>query len=85
MDDMRHGVEEMHVCVRFEDGSFWATVDEFPGVFASGDNLEELRESLQEGIALWLGSPEHGTPSVKLSPLEAGPIATQAKSELEYA
>jgi hypothetical protein len=41
--------QQLHVNVRFEDEAFWATVDEFPGVFATGDNLDELRGSLEEG------------------------------------
>lgn len=42
--------QQLRVNVRLEDGSLWATVEEYPGVFATGDNLDELRESLQEGI-----------------------------------
>jgi hypothetical protein len=38
--------QHLHVNVRHEDDSFWATVDEFPGVLATGDDLDELRESL---------------------------------------
>ncbi len=37
-----------------EDGSYWADVPELPGCFASGDTLDQLFESLQEGIALYL-------------------------------
>ena len=37
-----------------EDGSFWAEVVELPGCFASGDNLDELREALEEAISLYL-------------------------------
>lgn len=50
-------MQTLNVRVRHEDGSLWATVDEFPGVFATGGDLEELRESLEEGIALWLAEP----------------------------
>jgi predicted RNase H-like HicB family nuclease len=85
MDDMRHGSQEMHVHVRFEDQSFWATVDEFPGVFATGDNLEELRESLEEGISLVLVGPGETPPVVSLTPLRSEPVATTASSELVYA
>lgn len=45
-------VDGLCVHVRSEDGSFWATVEEYPGVFATGDTLDELRESLEEGVAL---------------------------------
>jgi predicted RNase H-like HicB family nuclease len=36
------------------DGSYWATVPELPGCFASGDTIEELREALSEAISLYL-------------------------------
>jgi predicted RNase H-like HicB family nuclease len=36
-----------------DDGVMWATVDEMPGVFATGHTLDELHESLDEGIALY--------------------------------
>ena len=32
-----------------EDGSYWADVPELPGCFASGDNLDELFDSLRGG------------------------------------
>lgn len=62
-----------------------ATVDEFPGVFATGDNLDELRESLQEGIALVLARPEEEPPSVSLGTLHPEPVTTTAGAELVYA
>jgi predicted RNase H-like HicB family nuclease len=33
--------QKLHVNVRHEDEAFWATVDEFPGVLATGDDLNE--------------------------------------------
>ena len=54
--------QELHVNVRHEDDSLWATVDEFPGVFATGDNLDELRQSLEEGISLVLERPNGEVP-----------------------
>jgi predicted RNase H-like HicB family nuclease len=77
--------QQLHVNVRLEDGSMWATVDEYPGVLATGDNLHELRESLQEGIALILASPGQAPPTVTLAPLHPEPVATTASSELVYA
>lgn len=77
--------KQLHINVRLEDGSLWATVDEFPGVFATGDNLDELRESLQEGIALVLAGPEEKPPAIVLAPLNSEPIATTASAELVYA
>src|SRR5512146_995446 len=46
-----------------EEGSYWADVPELPGYFASGDTLDELFESMQEGVALYLADKgEHGGP-----------------------
>jgi predicted RNase H-like HicB family nuclease len=42
-----------------EDGTYWAEVPELPGVFASGDTLDELFEGLQEAVVLYLGDGEH--------------------------
>ena len=76
---------QLHVKVRMEDASFWATVDEYPGVFATGDNLEELRESLEEGLALVLAAPEGEPPAVSLAPLHPALVETTASTELALA
>jgi predicted RNase H-like HicB family nuclease len=80
-----HDPQQLHVNVRLEDGSLWATVDEYPGVFSTGDNLDELRENLQEGIALVLTGPGEKPLTVSLAPLHPEPVATTACSELVYA
>ncbi len=49
-----------------DDGAMWATVEAMPGVFATGDTLEELHESLEEGIALYLAEGDGPTPTVRL-------------------
>jgi predicted RNase H-like HicB family nuclease len=36
-----------------EDGVLWGQVVELPGVFATGDDLDELAEALGEAIALY--------------------------------
>jgi hypothetical protein len=77
--------QQLHVSVRHEDNAFWATVEEFPGVFATGDDLDELRESLQEGIALVLAPPGGAAPTVTLAPLRHEPVEMTASSELVYA
>jgi predicted RNase H-like HicB family nuclease len=77
--------QPLNIRVRLEDHVYWATVDEFPGVFATGDNLDELRESLAEGIALVLASPDVEPPKVTLAPLRHAPVAMEASSELVYA
>jgi predicted RNase H-like HicB family nuclease len=77
--------KQLHVNVRHEDGSLWATVEEFPGVFATGDNLDELRKSLEEGISLVLERPNGEVPTVTLAPLELSPVETTASAELVFA
>jgi predicted RNase H-like HicB family nuclease len=44
---------EIQALVHEEDGSFWAEVPSCPGLFASGDTLDELAEALREGWALY--------------------------------
>lgn len=45
---------ELTAHIHVEDGSYWADVPDLPGCFASGETLDELFESLQQGIALYL-------------------------------
>jgi predicted RNase H-like HicB family nuclease len=45
---------ELTANIHLEDGSYWADVPELPGCFASGDTLDELFDSLREGIRLYL-------------------------------
>ncbi|MGE5283003.1 MAG: type II toxin-antitoxin system HicB family antitoxin [Chloroflexota bacterium] len=45
---------ELTARIHIEEGSCWADVPELPGCFASGDTLDELFDSLHEGIALYL-------------------------------
>ncbi len=46
---------ELTARVHHEGGTYWADVPELPGVFASGDNLDELLAGLKEAVALCLG------------------------------
>ena len=69
--------QQLHVDVRSEDGSMWATVEEFPGVFATGEDFDELRESLEEGIALTLAEAGREPPRVRLAALRAEPYASK--------
>jgi len=75
----------LNVKVRFEEGSYWATVDEFPGVFAAGHDLEELRQSLEEGISLYIADDTLNPPKVTLSQFRAAPVEVDATAELVYA
>lgn len=76
--------EHLHIKVRLEDGSLWATVDEYPGVFATGDTPEELRASLEEGISLYLSEPDAAV-SVKIAGLGSEPMETTAHADLAFA
>jgi predicted RNase H-like HicB family nuclease len=49
--------------VHQEDGSMWAEVLDLPGCFASGGSLDELREALEEAIALYLDDSDGSVPS----------------------
>jgi len=49
---------QYRVLVRQEDGTYWATVDELPGVFASGETLDELKEAVSEAITLALSDDD---------------------------
>lgn len=73
---------DLKITLHLEDGAFWATVAEYPGVFATGDTLEELRESLQAGIALVLAEYGEAVPYVELAELRALPIVTSATAVL---
>lgn len=44
----------VHLDVHEENGSFWAEVRELPGCFASGKDLDELAEAVQEAIGMYL-------------------------------
>ena len=54
--------------VHEEEGSLWAEVLDLPGCFASGGSLDELREALEESIALYLSGDGRGSGDVVASP-----------------
>jgi predicted RNase H-like HicB family nuclease len=60
------GADDMMVTVEIheEDGSYWATVDEMPGVFASGDTMHELEEALAEAIGMYVAPAGEKFPGV---------------------
>ncbi len=77
---------ETTITIRFEDGAYWATVEAFPGVFATGDTLDELRESLEEGIALYVAEPAQPARKVVMQDLQwDDPPHTLAHAGLAYA
>lgn len=60
---------EFRVFVHEEDGAYWAEVDGLPGCFASGSDLDELREAVVEAIALYLtDSDAHARPVAERTP-----------------
>jgi predicted RNase H-like HicB family nuclease len=54
------GLTEYTARIHREDGSYWAEVPELPGVFASGDTVDELLDGLKGAVALYLGDGEGG-------------------------
>jgi len=60
---------EITANIRLEEGSYWADVPELPGCFASGATLDELFESLREGIELYLGDEARGATQSTARPL----------------
>lgn len=61
---------ELVAQVRRENGMYWAEVSSHPGLFASGETMDELLEALGEAWALYTnddGSPPQAavTPSTQ--------------------
>ena len=73
----------LHVDVRLEDDALWATVREFPGVFATGDTLDELRTSLADGIALYLAKPGEEPAPLVVTNLASGLVELSASAQLQ--
>lgn len=44
----------LHLTIHFEQDQIWAEVDEYPGCFAAGRNMEELQEALVEALSFYL-------------------------------
>lgn len=59
---------EFHATVHEEDGSYWAEVQELPGCFASGKDLNELQEALIEAIGMCLTETEHEQARAEVTP-----------------
>jgi predicted RNase H-like HicB family nuclease len=63
---------EFNANVREEDdGTYWAEVAELPGCFASGHDLDELKDALAEAIQMCLPDGPNGSaaPAVNLTAL----------------
>jgi predicted RNase H-like HicB family nuclease len=48
----------IHVHRDDDGGELWADIDELPGCFASGRDMNELREALNEAVSLYLSEPD---------------------------
>jgi predicted RNase H-like HicB family nuclease len=44
-----------------DEFSLWAEVEELPGCFASGRNMDELQAALSEAVSQYLSEPGHET------------------------
>ncbi len=53
--------------VHREDGMYWARVPSHPGLFASGETMDELIESLGEAWALYT-SDDDSVPQAAVTP-----------------
>lgn len=75
---------EFHAIIHEEDGSYWAEVQELPGCFASGKDLNELQEAIIEAIGMCLPASKLGdrAQSVEPQPMRIGAI-TVATGPLE--
>jgi predicted RNase H-like HicB family nuclease len=49
---------EFRVFVHEEDDAYWAEVENLPGCFASGRNLDELRDAVIEAITLYVADDD---------------------------
>lgn len=79
-------VHDLGLIVHHEDDHVWAEVEEYPGCFASGDNLDELREALEEALSMYLAPSEAERRRVILEIMPAEPPHTEhrhpARAEL---
>lgn len=66
---------ELTARIHIEEGIYWADVPELSGCFASGDTLDELFESLREGVALYLGAEPASEESIERRTIQA-PLAS---------
>jgi predicted RNase H-like HicB family nuclease len=69
---------ELTANIHREDGSYWADVPKLPGCFASGETLDELFDSLREGIRLYLAEGDPSDEGASSQPLR---LATAVLSD----
>lgn len=66
---------ELQAQIHYEDGMYWAEVSSHPGLFASGETLDELTEALVEA---WLLYTEEAITSTKIEAIPR-PIVKKAQ------
>lgn len=74
----------LHLTVRFEENQIWAEVDEYPGCFAAGRNMDELQEALTEAINFYLAEGESPA-TVAAVHVEAATTSTRMPARIELA
>lgn len=79
MGDIR---TDYSVEIHDEDGTLWATVEEVPGCFASGDTMPELMDALAEALGMALSSRDMSI-TVRVEALEPLMSATPARGGVE--
>jgi len=52
-----------------EDGEFWGQFEELPGCFAAGATIDELLESAEEALELYLRETDVPTPAAPVVPI----------------
>jgi predicted RNase H-like HicB family nuclease len=55
---------ELIVAVHEEDGMYWAEVPAYPGLFASGETMDELIEALGEAWVMYTHDEQPARPAV---------------------
>lgn len=67
-------MEQLKIIVHTdEDGSLWAEVPDYPGVFASGSNMDELVEATVEAVSMVLNEASEPEPVADVVPLHRMP------------
>lgn len=69
-------VRVLNLTVHFEEDQIWAEVDDLPGCFAAGRNMEELQEALAEAIGFYL---TEGEKPASVSELQVEPASATAR------
>jgi predicted RNase H-like HicB family nuclease len=73
---------EIQAQIHLEDGMYWAEVPSHPGLFASGETLDELTEALVEAWLLYTDGSLSATHIEQVAPQNAK-SAKQATPQVE--